>query len=81
MTDPILLSTFWDVFFGMLIFFFIFVPLVLLWVAALMDLFRRRGMSAISRVLWLLFIVFFPLLGPIIYLLVRPPAEDIHYRY
>lgn len=81
MTDPILLSTFWDVFFGMLIFFFIFVPLVLLWVAALADLFRRRGMAAVSRVLWLLFIVFFPILGPIIYLLVRPPAEDVEYRY
>jgi Ni/Fe-hydrogenase subunit HybB-like protein len=81
MTDPILLSTFWDVFFGMLIFFFIFVPLVLLWVAALVDLFRRRGMSAVSRVLWLLFIVFFPVFGSLIYLLVRPPAEDVQYRY
>jgi uncharacterized membrane protein len=81
MTDPILLSTFWDVFFGMLIFFFIFVPLVLLWVAALVDLFRRRGMSAVSRVLWLLFIVFFPVFGSLIYLLVRPVAEEVEYRY
>jgi uncharacterized membrane protein len=81
MTDPILLSTFWDVFFGMLIFFFIFVPLVLLWVAALVDLFRRRGMSAVSRVLWLLFIVFFPVFGSLIYLLVRPVPEEVEYRY
>lgn len=76
----IFLSTFWDVFWSGLIFFFIFVPLLLLWVFALVDLFRRKGMSAIARVLWLLFIIFVPILGPLIYLLVRPPAEEIQYR-
>jgi hypothetical protein len=81
MSDPIFLSTFWDVFLGGLIFFFIFVPLVLLWGFALVDLFRRKGMAAISRVLWLLFIVFFPVLGPLLYLLFRPPAGEVEYRY
>jgi hypothetical protein len=76
----ILLSTFWDVFWSLLIFFFIFVPLVMLWVFALVDLFRRKGMSAISRVLWLLFIIFVPVLGALIYLLVRPPEDEIQYR-
>jgi hypothetical protein len=77
----IFLSTFWDVFWSLVIFFFIFVPLIMLWAFALVDLFKRSGMSAISRVLWLLFIIFLPVLGSLIYLLVRPPEEEIGYRY
>ncbi len=77
----IFLSTFWDVLWGSFIFFFIFVPLIMLWGFALVDLFRWRGMSAISRVFWLLFIIFLPILGPLIYLLVRPAAEEVEYRY
>jgi hypothetical protein len=53
----------------------------MLWAFALVDLFSRRGMSAISRVLWLLFIIFLPILGPLIYLLVRPADERVEYRY
>ena len=75
------LSTFWDVVWGGFLIIFIFVPLILLWVFALADLFRRKAMPAISRVLWLLAIVFFPIFGPIVYLLVRPPAEDVEYRF
>ena len=75
------LSTFWDVVWGGFLIIFIFVPLILLWVFALADLFRRKAMPAIARVLWLLAIVFFPIFGPIIYLLVRPPAEDVEYRF
>ena len=75
------LSTFWDVIWGAFLIMFIFVPLILLWVFALADLFRRKAMRAISRVLWLLAIVFFPIFGPIVYLLVRPPAEDVEYRF
>lgn len=75
-----LLTTFWDVVWASFIILFIFVPLILLWVFALADLFRRTAMSAIARVLWLLAIVFFPIFGPLIYLLVRPAPEDIEYR-
>ncbi|KKL05484.1 hypothetical protein LCGC14_2605570 [marine sediment metagenome] len=75
------LTTFWDVIWSSFIIFFIFVPLIMLWAFALVDLFRRRGMSAISRVFWLLFIIFLPILGPLIYLLVRPADEQVEYRY
>ena len=75
------LSTFWDVLWGSFLFFFIFVPLIMLWVFALVDLFRRKGIPAIVRVLWLLFIIFLPILGPLIYLLVRPGDEQVEYRY
>lgn len=77
----IFLSTFWDVFWGLLIVFFIVIPLILLWVFALLDLFRRKGMAAIARVLWLLLIIYLPILGPLIYLVVRPPGEEVTYRY
>lgn len=79
MADPILLSTFWDVFVGAMILFFIMIPLLLLWCGALVDLFRRKGMSAVSRVLWLLFIIFLPIIGPLSYLLFRPAGGEIEY--
>lgn len=76
----IVVSTFWDVLWASFIIFFIIVPLIMLWVFALADLFRRRGMSAVSRVIWLLVIVWLPRLGPLIYLLVRPLPETVEYR-
>jgi hypothetical protein len=76
----IYLSTFWDVLWASFIFFFVVIPLVMLWVFALADLFMRRGMSVVGRVIWLLVIIWLPILGPITYLLTRGPAEDIEYR-
>jgi hypothetical protein len=72
----IFLSTFWDVFWAVLIVMFIIIPLVMLWAFALVDLFMRRDIRW-GKVLWLIAIIFLPILGPIIYLLVRPPEADI----
>ena len=71
MVDAVFLSTFWDVILGSFILFFVFVPLILLWVVALADLFTRRDIRW-RKVLWLVIIVFIPVFGSIIYLLVRP---------
>jgi hypothetical protein len=76
MVNPIFLSTFWDVFWAVLITWFIMIPLLMLWVFALADLFRRRDIR-LSKVPWLMFIIVIPVLGSIIYLLVRPEAADI----
>jgi ATP/ADP translocase len=76
----VVLSTFWEVMWGGFLFFFIVLPIIMLWVFALADLFRRKDSSPISRVIWLLVIIFFPIFGSLIYLLVRPPAEEIQYR-
>jgi hypothetical protein len=76
MTDPVLLSTFTDVFWAVLVTMFIFIPLVLIWTFALADLFTRRDIRW-GKVWWLLLIVFLPLFGPIIYLLVRPEEADV----
>ena len=71
MLDPILLSTFWDVTWGVFLVLFVFVPLLMLWGFALVDLFMRRDIGW-SKVVWLLVIIFIPILGPLIYLLVHP---------
>jgi hypothetical protein len=75
MVDPIFLSTFWDIVLGSFIVFFVLIPLILIWVVALADLFTRRDIRG-QKVLWLLVIVFIPIFGSITYLLVRPGEES-----
>ena len=58
----------WDV----LWILFIVMPLILFWMFALADLFRRDDLSGISKVIWLFAIVFLPLLGTTLYVLLRP---------
>jgi hypothetical protein len=76
MVPVVFLSTFWDVIWASTIIFFIFIPLVMLWSFALLDLFTRRDIG-LQKVLWLIFIIWVPILGAIIYLLVRPQEADI----
>ncbi len=76
MVAPVILSTFWDVIWASFIVFFVVIPFIMLWVFALVDLFIRPDIRW-KKVLWLIFIVFFPIFGAIIYLLVRPPEADI----
>ncbi len=71
MVDPVFLSTFWDVIWATFVVFFVLMPLIFLWAFALIDLFMRRDIGW-RKVLWLAFIIFVPVLGPLIYLLVRP---------
>ena len=77
MIDPILLSTFWDIVWATFIVFFIVMPLIMLWAFALVDLFMRRDLAGWAKVLWLILIVFLPLFGPLIYLLVRPQDVEV----
>lgn len=70
-----MVSTFWDVIWASFILLFVFIPLTMLWVFALVDLFVRPDIRW-RKVLWLLFIVFFPLFGAVIYLLVRPDVAS-----
>ena len=76
MVDAVFLSTFWNVIGAAFLIMFVFVPLILLWTFALVDLFVRPDIRW-KKVLWLLFIVFLPIFGPLIYLLVRPEEADV----
>ena len=62
----------WDVFWSVLVVMFIVVPLFMVWIFAIADLFTRVDLRGISKVLWLFGIVFFPLLGTLLYFLTRP---------
>ncbi len=76
MVDAVFLSTFWNVIGAAFLIMFVFVPLILLWTFALVDLFVRPDIRW-KKVLWLLFIVFLPIFGPLIYLLVRPEEANV----
>ena len=77
MLDPIILSTFWDVIWASFIVFFVLIPLMMLWAFALIDLFFVRHDIRWWKVAWLVFIVFVPIFGPLIYLLVRPEDTEV----
>jgi hypothetical protein len=69
-------NTFAGVFFAMLI----WLPIVFLWVAVLIDIFRRADLSGVAMAVWLLAIIVFPIVGSLVYFAVRPrvsaaPAE------
>jgi len=59
---------FWDFFF----IFFIFIPLTIAWVYTVVDIFMRPDVGALGKFGWLLLALFLPLLGMLIYFMVRP---------
>ena len=67
---------FWDFFW----LFFIFIPLFLAWVYTLIDIFQRPDEGALTKFLWVLLILFLPLLGMLIYFIARPSDPEIMER-
>ncbi len=63
--------TFWQLFLVLMI----FVPLILLWIFTLADLFQRADLTGIAKALWAIAIVLLPLVGMLIYFLLRDPQE------
>ncbi|HEX6681588.1 MAG TPA: PLDc N-terminal domain-containing protein [Candidatus Limnocylindrales bacterium] len=59
---------FWDVFWLLLI----FIPLLLIWTFAIIDIFQRQDMTGWLRAVWLLVVLLLPFLGTLIYLIFRP---------
>jgi len=65
MQTVVALSAFWQTFLMLLI----WIPLILMWVFALIELFKNRNRHAGWQVaLWLLFIVLIPIVGAAVYL-------------
>jgi hypothetical protein len=62
------LTTFWEAFFLLLI----WIPLAMLWVGALFDIFRRDDMTGFTKALWVVCVILVPYLGALIYLITRP---------
>ena len=64
------MENFWAGFLLMLI----WIPLMMMWVFTIMDLFRR-DMSGWLMALWIFFIIFLPFLGVFCYWIFRPVTE------
>jgi hypothetical protein len=65
-----LATTFWETFF----LFLIFLPLLLIWAFALVDIFRRDDLSGIWKAIWVAVVILLPFFGTLIYLITRPQA-------
>ena len=66
---------FLDIFWTMLI-FFAWVIWIWLLILVLTDNFRRRDHSGFAKAMWTLFVIFTPLLGVLVYMIARPPADE-----
>jgi hypothetical protein len=61
-------TSFWEAFWLMVI----FIPLVLIWGFALVDIFRRDDMSGGVKALWVCCVILLPFFGTLMYLIFRP---------
>lgn len=61
---------FWDAFWLLLI----FIPLLLIWGFAIVDIFRRDDLSGWLKALWLVVVILAPFFGTLIYLIFRRPG-------
>ncbi len=59
---------FWEWFFLMLI----YIPLIMIWAFALIDIFRRDDMNGLMKAVWVVIVFVIPFIGTLIYLLFRP---------
>lgn len=65
--------SFFEVLWAMLV-FFMWVVWIWLLITVFIDLFRDKSQSGWAKALWVLFLVFLPLLGVLIYLIARGDA-------
>jgi hypothetical protein len=63
-------------FWGWFFLFLIFIPLMMLWIYTLADIFQRVDLSGWVKALWVIFVLFLPLLGMLIYFIARPVTEQ-----
>jgi hypothetical protein len=61
---------FWEAFFLLLI----YIPLIMIWAFALVDIFRRDDISGLMKALWVVIVFLIPFVGTLIYLLFRRPG-------
>ena len=56
---------------------FVFIPLMIAWIYTAIDIFRRPDEGAFAKFLWLLLILFLPIIGMLIYFIVRPDESEV----
>jgi len=68
-------------FWGWFWLFLIFIPMMMLWIYTLIDIFRRIDLSGWVKALWVIFVLILPILGMLIYFIFRPVLpQDIQAR-
>ncbi len=63
-------NSFWDFFWFIISFFLLMAYLIVLF-QVVMDLFRDRDLSGWAKAIWIFFLIFFPVLTALIYLIAR----------
>lgn len=56
------------------------VPVVILWGYAILSLFGRHDLGIGGKLLWLLLILVVPLIGAVLYFMLRPAPQEQHRR-
>ena len=67
--------TFWNFLVDVFV-IFLFIMWIWLLISVFGDLFRRRDVSGLGKVIWILFLLFLPLLGVFLYLLTQSSSMD-----
>ncbi|MDA1361002.1 SHOCT domain-containing protein [Glycomyces luteolus] len=68
--------SFWD-FFWLLV---IWLPLMMVWMFALFDIFRRDDLKGWLKALWVVVVILLPFFGTLIYLIARPAGATVAER-
>jgi len=56
---------------------FVFVPLFIAWIYTAIDIFQRPDEGGFTKFVWLLLILFLPIIGMLIYFIARPDDVDL----
>ena len=62
----------WGIFWAVSLTLVVFIPLMMMWLFAIVDLFGRADIGGFGKALWLLAILFLPVFGTLAYYLFRP---------
>jgi len=63
--------TIWDVFWSMFVFFMWFLY-IWIFITVFADIFRRNDMGGWAKAGWIIFLIFIPLIGLLVYMIARP---------
>jgi hypothetical protein len=53
---------------------------IFLWVRTVVDVFRRPDLSIAGKIAWAVGLLVFPFLGILVYMMIRPPDQQIAER-
>ena len=59
---------------------FLVIGFVVLWIASLVDIWRRSDLSTVAAIIWSVAIIIFPLVGTMVYFFTRPPSGEVLYE-